>query len=90
MDVMVSLKTIDCNFGLLSNAPMLNVMLLDVRNVMFCKLEHSANKVASIIMTLSGIVTDAKVVQPRNAPPSIVVTLSGMETDTRPVQVSNA
>ena len=90
MDVIVSLKTTDFSFMLSSNAPGRNVMLFDVRTVMFCIFEQPVNKLASIIVTPSGMVTDVKLVHFQNALLPIDVTLSGMVTDVKLVQESNA
>ena len=43
-----------------------------------------------MLVTLSGIVMDVKLVQPENAEPPMLVTLSGIVTAVKPVQPTNA
>ena len=43
-----------------------------------------------MLVTLDGIVTDVRPLQPENAEDPMLVTLDGIVTDVRPLQASNA
>ena len=52
-----------------------------VSTIMFAKFEQKQKALFSILVTLYGIVRDAKLLQSSNAPFSMLVTLLGMVTD---------
>ena len=52
--------------------------------------ENKENALSPIDVTLSGMVTDVKPLQPEKAYSPIDVTLSGMVTDVKPLQLRKA